>query len=273
MKPNAIQTSAGFESHCKRDHAFTLTELLVVIGAMAMLGILILPALARSDDNGARMVCMNNLRQMGMAVNMYAGDNRDYLAYPNWDGGEAINGADVPGWLYTVTGGTIPNPNRLPWKNNPISAWQTGLWFQYVQNPKSYLCPVDIESPTYTNNQRQNELSSYVMNGAVAGFPAPPIYRTCKVTDAWSPACWLLWEPNENANGLGNPGAFEFNDGAVYPNTSEGIGVLHTVNAGNLLCVGGNVQIITVQTFKNQSNVFEGVKSLAWWSPFTAVGH
>ena len=175
MKPNATQTSAGFESRYKRDHAFTLTELLVVIGTTAMLGILILPALARSDDNGARMVCMNNLRQMGMAVNMYAGDNRDYLAYPNWDGG--AGGPNVgPGWLYTVTNslGIIPNPSKLLWKNNPISAWQTGLWFQYVQNPKSYLCPVDIESPTYTNNQRQNELSSYVMNGAVAGFPAPP---------------------------------------------------------------------------------------------------
>jgi prepilin-type N-terminal cleavage/methylation domain-containing protein len=262
-----------------RERAFTLVELLVVIVTFAILAALILPALARSDDNGARMVCMNNLRQMGMAANMYAGDNRDYLAFCNWDAGASFTdpstGKYVVGWLY-VCSGTIPDPTVTPYKNNPSMSWQTGLWFKYVQSTKYYLCPVDIESPYY--QQRHNKLSSYVMNGAESGFAT--VYPPSKVTDAWSPGCWLLWEPDENAAGLGNPGASDFDDGARCPGasfgTSEGIGRLHTANGGEILCVGGNVQMVTVQTWKAQTTrtgpMGPGGKTLAWWSPFSING-
>ena len=65
-----------------------------------------------------------------------------------------------------------PDPFDAPWKTagGSDSAWQTGLWWKYLPNHKTFLCPVDIKSPTYTQNQRYNELSSYVMNGAVCGF-------------------------------------------------------------------------------------------------------
>ena len=42
------------------------------------------------------------------------------------------------------------------------------------------------------------------------------------MSDAWSPDCYMLWVPDENALGPGNPGAFAFNDGANFPTTSEG---------------------------------------------------
>ena len=42
-----------------------------------------------------------------------------------------------------------------------------------MPNHKAFLCPVDILSPTYTKNQRNNELSSYVMNGAICGYSGP----------------------------------------------------------------------------------------------------
>jgi type II secretory pathway pseudopilin PulG len=288
MKTNRI-VSQNHDSRGHR-HAFTLLELLVVIGTLAVLAVLMVPALARTDDNDTRMVCMNNLRQMGMAENMYLGDSRDQLPYPNWDSG---NSASAPqGWLYSMKAtdlpagapaGQIPNPCDVAfWKANPTSAWKSGAWFQYVQNTKAYLCPVDIESKTYTtptaSGGRQNKLSTYVMNGASVGFPSLISgYGTpCKITDIWSPACYLLWEPEENAMGQGNPGAFDYNDGAYYPNISEGIGRLHSANSGNMLCVGGNVQFVTVQTIKIQSagtGPGPGGKTLAWWSPISANGH
>ena len=68
---------------------------------------------------------------------------------------------------------------------------------------------------------RNNKLCSYVMNGAACGFAS--IYRSCRVTDVWNPAYYLLWGPDENVGGPGIPGAFDFNDGANYPSNSEGI--------------------------------------------------
>src|SRR5438105_1363239 len=67
-----------------REQAFTLVELLAVLLTIGLLGTLTLPTLAKSNGNGRRTICTNNLRQMGTASTMYANDNGDYLAYPNW---------------------------------------------------------------------------------------------------------------------------------------------------------------------------------------------
>ncbi len=256
------------EKPALRDAGFTLIELAVVILTCALLGCMVACALARSGDGGKRAVCFNNLRQLGMAMIMYGNDNRDFLAPPNWDGGMAGSPA---GWLYLASS-RIPDPFVAPWLNNGDSAWQTGLWWKYVPNAKVFLCPVDIQSPTYMSNQRNNELASYVMNGAVCGFQSGGINRTCKMSDAWSSDCYMLWVPDENALGPGNPGAFEFNDGSNYPTISEGgIAQLHTLAGGDILTVGGAVQFVSLQRFAKESN--SSSNSLAWWSPFSSNGH
>jgi type II secretory pathway pseudopilin PulG len=252
--------------------AFTLIELVVVVFTLALLGCIVLPALATAGDGGKRLVCFNNLKQLGMAAAMYGNDNRDFLAPPNWDGG---GGTATPGWLYTVTNNSIPDPGPGgAYVTKPLAAYATGLWFQYVRDPRIYLCPVDIESKTYTaTNQgarRPERLSSYVMNGAVCGYTTAS--RSCKITDAWSPSCYLLWGLDENALGLGNPGVFGFNDGSVFPSVSEGmIERLHTWTGGEVLTVGGDVQFVSIQKFRTQSTA--AGKSFAWWSPFSGAGH
>ncbi len=57
--------------------AFTLIELLVVIVIIAILGALLIPSLAPAKEYGRRVVCMNNLRQLGLATEMYLLDKDD----------------------------------------------------------------------------------------------------------------------------------------------------------------------------------------------------
>ena len=79
--------------------AFTLVELLVVIAIIALLAALLLPALSKARFEGQNAVCRSNLRQLSMAITLYASS---YDVYPPWSAWDSSDGQIGVDWMYLL---------------------------------------------------------------------------------------------------------------------------------------------------------------------------
>jgi len=130
-------------SHVKT-WGFTLIELLVVIAIIAVLMGILMPALKSAREQGKRISCMNNLRQLMLAWNMYADDNDEKIVFASTSqGAETQWGSGRQKcWAYWV------NPDSS--EELKLEGLRTGGLFKYVKEEKLFKCPTGVRGEIIT---------------------------------------------------------------------------------------------------------------------------
>ncbi len=173
----------------RKRNGFTLIELLVVVAIIAMLVAMLLPALGAARAKGQQTRCGNRLHQSGIAMQMYAGDNHDYIfLYSSWS--PATYEMSWMMVLYNDTYGTMLKD-------------KAGL---YLSDPNAAVCPTqlpnkfDSKNYVYGVDLSTNTPESPLVSKVVSVNGGNPTYYFRSVTQTASPDHTILLADTVLAN-------------------------------------------------------------------------
>src|SRR5438093_2388243 len=218
----------------KTKHAFTLIELLVVIAIIAILAAMLLPSLSKAKGQATKISCVNNLRQLNLAMTMYADENQDF--YPP----RASNNL----WPSRIYDGykdlkilVCPNdgPNPQSWSGTEAAKYPAD------GKPRSYICNGwnDFMRDTLTADEMSKYMggaSDSCMKASRLGQPSLTILLGEKMTQSAHYHMDLL--ELERGGGVGND-LFQLDrsrHGGVGQNTPSG--------GSNYAACDGSVKVI-----------------------------
>ena len=148
----------------KRSRGFTPDELLVVIAIIAILAAILFPVFAQARENARKSTCQSNLKQLGLAVMMYAQDYDEILPR---------------GYIYEIPGDT-----------NYLFSWMQ-LCMPYIKNGKVCECPSWSDTSHYSDGSSLRQIpipkESYTTfwGGGAAGQAMAAIQKPADLIYAW----------------------------------------------------------------------------------------